>query len=192
MNHLILLFVLVLPKESLRFQFCHEQGFDTSCGMTVAATALDRYWGIPVTEWELVAETLADKLVSGDYTVSLADMATALKAHGIASRAYEADWDKLIEIAGKGFVPLILHYDRPVAHFALLLGFKDGRAITVDPARGIESLSRTVFEARYSGVAMALAARGRSVDLDAVNEAIAWASGKRSLMEDAALRGATW
>ena len=31
-----LLLALVLSKEELRFEFCHEQGYDTSCGLTVA------------------------------------------------------------------------------------------------------------------------------------------------------------
>ncbi|MBP7263599.1 MAG: hypothetical protein KBB32_05440 [Spirochaetia bacterium] len=38
-----LLLALVLSKEELRFEFCHEQGYDTSCVLTVAATLLDVY-----------------------------------------------------------------------------------------------------------------------------------------------------
>lgn len=40
---LFLLLVAVRSKESLRFQYTMEQGYDTSCGMSVVATALDRY-----------------------------------------------------------------------------------------------------------------------------------------------------
>jgi len=39
-----------------------EQGFDTSCGMSVVATALDRYWGVPTDEVELIESTIGEKL----------------------------------------------------------------------------------------------------------------------------------
>jgi ABC-type bacteriocin/lantibiotic exporter with double-glycine peptidase domain len=151
--------LLMASKESLRFQYTMEQGFDTSCGMSVVATALDRYGGVPTNEVELIEHTLGDKLEDGVYTVSLADMAKAFDSRGVATRAFKLDWDGLASLIDKGYAPLVVHYDEPEKHFALLLGFKDGRAVTVDPARGLESLSREVFEARYSGTAMALASK---------------------------------
>jgi len=183
----------VQDKESLRFQYCLEQGYDTSCGMTVAGTMLDRYWDIPVTELELIETVLRDKLDSGDYTVSLADMSTAFSAYGLSSKAYKLDWDGLIQVIGKGFAPLIVHYEFPEKHFALLLGFRDGRAITVDPARGMESLSREQFLARYSGVAMAAGGKQKAVNEKTIAAAMDYAGGKRDRMEEAASRiGRRW
>ena len=189
-NHFMMLLLLniTLSKESLRFQYTMEQGYDSSCGMSVVATALDLYWGVPSAESELIASTLGTKLEEGDYTVSLADMAVAFEERGVAARAYKMDWEGLNSLVAKGYSPVVVHYSEPEKHFALLLGFKDGRAIAVDPARGLESLSRKAFEERYSGAAMALASRTLKPDAVLVGEAMAKASGKRSRLEDSAAR----
>lgn len=117
--------------------------------MSVVATALDRYWGVRTDEVELINDALGEKLKDGDYTVSLADMAVAFEARGVAARAFRLDWEGLESLVEKGYAPVVVHYAKPEKHFALLLGFKEGRAITVDPARGLESLSRESFEKRY-------------------------------------------
>lgn len=82
------LLISIISKESLRFQYTHEQGYDTSCGMSVVATALDRYWGVPTGEVELIEATIGTKLEEGDYTVNLSDMASAFHSQGVAARAY--------------------------------------------------------------------------------------------------------
>lgn len=183
---LSLLTILVVSKESLRFQYTLEQGYDSSCGMSVVATALDRYWGVQTDEVELIETALGNKLEDGDYTVSLADMAGAFESRGVAARAFRLDWDGLVGMAAKGYAPIVVHYDDPEKHFALLLGFEDGRAVTVDPARGLESLGREAFEARYSGTAMALASRTLESDSALVAEAIEAAAGRRRRLEEAA------
>ncbi len=168
-----------------------EQGFDTSCGMSVVATALDRYWGVPTDEAELLESTVGEKLVVGDYTVSLADMARAFMVRDVAARAFRLDWNGLEGLVAKGYAPLVVHYAEPDKHFALLLGFKDGRAVTVDPARGLESLSRDAFEARYSGAAMALASRSLELNASLVAEAIDKAGKRQSRLDESAARAAT-
>jgi len=183
-------YFLSVPKESLRFQYTMEQGFDTSCGMSVVATALDRYWGVPTDEVDLIESTLGAKLEDGDYTVSLADMAKAFEARDVAARAFKLDWEGLEGLVDKGYAPLVVHYAQPEKHFALLLGFKDDRVITVDPARGLESLSREAFEARYSGAAMALASKKLKPDSALVAEAVAIAGSKHSRLEESAARTA--
>lgn len=186
----IVILLIIVSKESLRFQYTMEQGYDTSCGMSVVATALDRYWGVPTDELELLGSLLHDKPEDGIYTVSLADMAAAFESRGVAARAFRLDWEGLADLVSKGYAPLVVHYDKPEKHFALLLGFKDGRAITIDPARGLESLSREAFEERYSGAAMALASKTIKPDLALVSEAVAKAAGKQDRLEDSAMRKA--
>lgn len=183
---LAFIFMCVLSKESLRFQYTLEQGYDSSCGMSVVATALDLYWGVPTDEDELIETALGEKLEDGDYTVSLADMAGAFESRGVAARAFRLDWDGLVGMAAKGYAPIVVHYDEPEKHFALLLGFEDGRAVTVDPARGLESLSREAFEARYSGTAMALASRALVPNAALVAEAVETAAGRQRRLEEAA------
>jgi len=193
-NSIILLVAMfgfsLQSKESLRFQYTMEQGFDTSCGMSVVATALDRYWGVPTDEVELIESTLGAKLEDGDYTVSLADMAVAFESRGVAARAFKLDWEGLEGLVAKGYAPLVVHYAKPEKHFALILGFKDDRVITVDPARGLESLSREAFEARYSGAAMALASKTLAPDAARLTEAVVIAGSKHARLEESAARTA--
>jgi ABC-type bacteriocin/lantibiotic exporter with double-glycine peptidase domain len=159
--------------------------------MSAVATALDLYWGVPTDETELLESTIGEKLEDGDYTVSLADMAKAFEARGVAARAFRLDWDGLEGLVSKGYAPLVVHYAEPDKHFALLLGFKDGRAVTVDPARGLESLSREAFERRYSGAAMALASRTLEPDVTLVAEAVDTAGNRQARLEESAARAAT-
>lgn len=180
--------LIILSKESLRFQYTMEQGFDTSCGMSVVATALNLYWGVPTDELELIESTMGGKLENGVYTVSLADMAQAFEGRGLATRAYRLGWVELEGLIAKGYAPVVVHYSEPKKHFALLLGFKGGRAITVDPARGLESLSRKAFEERYSGTVMALASKTLKADTVLVDEAVAYAAERQSRLEDSAMR----
>lgn len=62
MKKIICILIIGISKESLRFQYTIEQGFDTSCGMSVAAIALDRYWGGPTDELQLITSALGERL----------------------------------------------------------------------------------------------------------------------------------
>lgn len=180
-----------VPKENLRFAYVMEQGMDASCGMATVATALSLYWQLPTAEVDLLAELVAKEGLSGagvDGTVSLASMAAAFKNRGISARAFRLDWDRLEDILARGYVPVVVHYDRPDPHFALLLGITGEVAILADPARGLETLGRAGFEKRYSGVAMALDSRSRQRDPLLLEEAIQVATGRRAMLEQAAGR----
>ncbi|MBP7264598.1 MAG: hypothetical protein KBB32_10500 [Spirochaetia bacterium] len=144
-------------------------------------------------EYELIELVLKEKLERGDYTVSLADMAQALTGYGLACRAYKMDVSALEKALEKGFAPIIVHYDRPETHFALVLGMKDGSVITVDPARGMEALEEDEFLRRYSGIAMLVAGQGKVVNLDRLEQAMGFALGKRDLLEKASrMAGCGW
>jgi ABC-type bacteriocin/lantibiotic exporter with double-glycine peptidase domain len=175
-----------VPKEDLRFMYVMEQGMDASCGMAAVATALSLYWRVPVREAELLAGLFSlGAEVDGreDGTVSLASMAAALGDNGISTRAFRVDWDGLEAILARGYAPLVVHYDWPDPHFALLLEISGEVAVLADPARGLETLGRAGFEKRYSGVAMALASHSRQRDEDALETAIRAARGRRAMLE---------
>lgn len=188
MHSLFLLLSLstALSKESLRFQYCQEQGFDTSCGMSVAATALVHYWSVPVSEAELIDLVLLDKMADGNYTVSLADIARCFAEYGIQSKAFRADWMQIRDMISKGYAPLVAHYVNPSKHFVLILGFDGDAIISADPAAGLVRLSRSQFEDRYSGAVMALASREKSVNYDTLNAALDDTQQRNRLLEAAA------
>lgn len=194
MKLLLLLSLLsVSPKEELRFQFCHEQGFDSSCGLSVVSTVLDRYWKLPATELQLLELVLDGKRDNDSLTISFADMVRVFESYGLAAKAFRADWSALQAMVAKGFRPLVVHYDRPEKHFALLLGFSGGRAILADPASGLESLSQRQFTSRFSGAVLALASSRHSVDEFALAEALRYANQKQALLEATAGRvGPRW
>lgn len=188
MNEILYALMELISKESLRFQFCHEQGFDTSCGLTVVATVLDHYWGVPVSEYELIEKIIAEKLAADDYSVSLSDLSEAFRIYGLSSKAFKMDWDALALMVQKGYSPLIVHYDKPEKHFGLILGFNGDTVITLDPARGIESLSRQTFMSRYSGSAMLVASQSKKPDAAKIKKAIDWSEGRRLALEQEAER----
>jgi uncharacterized protein len=177
-----------VSKEDLRFRYVMEQGLDESCGMAVVASALSLYWGVPVAEAELLAELPSGSIEEGrgEGKVSLAAMAAAFEARGVSARGFRLDWAGLEAVLARGYAPLVVHYDRPDTHFALLLGISGGTAAVADPARGLEALDRADFEQRYSGAALALASRSRRLDPLVVQSAAAAVLGKQAALERAA------
>jgi len=193
---LALLLTLDQPvsKEALRFRYVMEQGLDASCGMATVATALSLYWRVPILEAELLTGLFTqDDMLDGraDGRVSLATMVVAFESRGVSAKAFRLDWDGLVEILARGYAPVVVHYDRPDPHFALLLGISGELAIVADPARGLETLGRADFEKRYGGVAMALASRALQRDTELLDAVIQVATGRRTLLERTSLEQAS-
>lgn len=185
-----------VPKEDLRFRFVMEQGLDASCGMAVVATALSLYWQVPVLEVELLAELFAQGgggEAEAEGRVSLASMAKAFESRGVLAKAFRLDWEGLAAILVRSYGPVVVHYDWPEPHFALLLGISDGTAVLADPARGLETLGRAGFEKRYSGVALVLASSSRQKDQRRLATALQAATARWALLEYAARsRSVAW
>jgi len=190
MKLFLLLFLLsgTTDRESLRFEYSIEQGFDTSCGLTTLSCLMDRYWGIPANEVSLARDFLAEKIVVGDLTVSFADMAAILKAKGFSCKAYQMNFGQLEKAVAK-YAPIIVHYDRPEGHFALVLAVRDGSVLTADPAEGTISREQAAFESLWSGNVMLAALPGRAVNIELIEEAKRSVWGRGELLERAALAG---
>lgn len=166
----------VRPKESLRFAFVCEQGYDTSCGYSAAVSLLSLYWRLPVREDELVARYASDKLAAHRLEVSFDELAIIFADYGFSVKGVRMNWEQLGE-ALERYAPIVIHYAKPDRHFALALHEKDGFIIILDPALGCEILSREQFMGRWSGVALlahsgkasrddALIARARATEWD--------------------------
>ncbi len=186
---MLLLLSETVDRESLRFAYSTEQGFDTSCGLTALSCLMDRYWGVPSDEVSLARDFLAEKIVGGDLTVSFADMAAILKAKGFSCKAYQMNFGQL-EKAVARYAPVIVHYDRPEGHFALVLAVRDGSVLTADPAEGTISRGKVAFESLWSGNVMLAALPGKAVNLELIEEAKKSVWGRGELLERAALAGA--
>ena len=186
---ILLLLSETIDKESLRFIHSSEQGYDTSCGLTALACLIDRYWGIPADERSLAETYLANKLAAGNLTISFADMALILHAKGFVWKAYRMSYDQL-EQAAAAYAPMIIHYDKPEGHFALLISARDGELVIGDPAEGTTLRGREYFESRWSGaVLLAANPEGRLNEQELV-AATLWAQGRSALLDESALRSA--
>ncbi|MDR2447785.1 MAG: hypothetical protein LBD58_10965 [Treponema sp.] len=151
----------LLSEEDLRFAYNGKQGADTSCGVAATASLL-RYWNAPVAEADLYQDMIFNNARRGDanYSVSFKDIMDCLSRYGLAARAYKMDWEGLRDALAKGFAPMLIHYDKPNPHFALLLHIEGGYAFAADPAKGFEFVDKREFERNYSGNAL-LAASAR-------------------------------
>ena len=186
---LLLLLSETIDRESLRFIHSSEQGYDTSCGLTTLACLIDRYWGIPADELSLAETYLAKKIAAEDLRISFADMALILNAKGFVWKAYRMSYDQL-EQAAAAYAPMIIHYDKPEGHFALLISARDGELVIGDPAEGTTLRGREYFESRWSGaVLLAANPEGRLNEQELV-AATLWAQGRSALLDESALRSA--
>lgn len=150
-------------RESLRFSCIAEQGFDTSCGLSVLASLMEGYWGRKADEFSLAATFFSDRLAKGDLTVSFADMAAILKVEGFACKAYQMSYEQLENAIGK-YAPVVVHYDKPEGHFAMALAVREGELLIADPAEGAFTMGRRSFESRWSGKVLVAVLPGGTVD----------------------------
>jgi len=152
---------LLISEEEIRFTHTYKQGYDTSCGIAVTATLLNNFWNIPITEADMYQEMILSKYSEGDlnYAINFLTISDYLAPRGIQSRAYKMDWAALEDTLGKGFSPIIIHYERPRPHFALLISIYNNYAFVADPARGFVLLEKSQFERDYSGNVLLSASR---------------------------------
>jgi predicted double-glycine peptidase len=108
-----------------------------------------------------------------NYTISFAAISDYLSTHNIQSRAYRMDWDELRDALVKDFRPIIIHYQVPMAHFALLLHIERDYAFVADPARGFELVDRWTFMKRFSGNVILTASRVHQRNNKYISEVIA-------------------
>jgi len=184
----LLAFSETIDKESLRFAYSAEQGYDSSCGLTTLASLLDKFWGMPADETALAKEFLADKLATGDLMVTFAEMARILEARGFAWKAYRMNFGQLAAAAAS-YAPLIVHYDRPEGHFALVLSVHDGAATISDPAEGTIAMERVHFESKWSGAVLVAVHPKGGLNETLLDEADRGVYGRKMLLDRAARGG---
>lgn len=178
---LLLLISETADRESLRFAYCAEQGYDTSCGLTTLAFFMDKFWNIKAEETILAGEFFADKLAAGDLTVSFADIARILEARGFEWKAFRMNFAQFVAASAR-YAPLIVHYDKPEGHFALALAIEDGAVIVADPAEGLIVLERHYFESRWSGAVLAAVFRSGTLNSRLLMEAVESAHARTILL----------
>jgi ABC-type bacteriocin/lantibiotic exporter with double-glycine peptidase domain len=82
------------------------------------------------------------------------------------------DWHRLEDTLGKGYAPVVIHYKKPVPHFAVLLYIENDFAFVADPARGFGLVHKNAFLKNYSGNTMLTASREAEKNITAVETAV--------------------
>lgn len=175
----------VVPKEEIRFRYANEQEWDKSCGYAALASLLGRYRGLEVDEARLLA--LSSSEGEAVVSVSLGRLVRLTQAMGLRARAGRADYQGLVERLSLS-APLLVHYDRPQGHFALVLAAGPDGVVTVDPARGLELLTKAQFEGRWSGAVLDVADPREGPNAE-VDEAVQAARSKARLVDRALSKG---
>ncbi len=147
------LLISVLPGfQQQEQQFLLRQQHDDSCGFACAATLLNCYWGIPVDELSLIAETLEESEHPA-HTISFLTLKAVLSEYGISSQGFFIDQEHAAELC-HDFGPVLCWEDTQDGHFYLLLDVLEvsGENIYViaDPRTGIAYENETAYNNRWS------------------------------------------
>ncbi|MCL2557593.1 MAG: cysteine peptidase family C39 domain-containing protein [Treponema sp.] len=162
-----------MPLEETRFEHTYKQSYDTSCGIEAMATLLGKFWGLDVTAREVFLDMTAELPEDAQgFATNFADMAGYMGTHGIAARGFRMGWEELEQALAGGFGPIVVHYDRPVGHFALLLHIEGDFAFLSDPSTGAVIVDRASFLRRFSGNVLLAASATRTVDREFLNTAV--------------------
>lgn len=126
----------------------------TDCGATCLKMLLD-YYGIDVPLDQLIKECNT-RLIG----CTAADVINAGRRHGVRMHAYKTDIDGVLNVDR----PAIIWWKK--SHFCVLCGVDDAGSIVIcNPDRGRYRMSRSLFGAWYSGIALFI---GEPVDIDGV------------------------
>lgn len=111
-----------------------------SCGAAVLATLLTYFYGMPVTEGEIL-ERAEFHLGKRDKALTLRGLdALSLKEvlleYGVAAQGIRVDLLQLVEYFEEGGLPLIAQVTFPQNHYVLFVGIVDNRVVVADPWLG--------------------------------------------------------
>ncbi|MDX9826295.1 MAG: cysteine peptidase family C39 domain-containing protein [Spirochaetia bacterium] len=181
---LLIVLAGVKDRESLRFLHCTEQGFDNSCGLSVLACLMDKYWNFPSDELALAVDYLSNSFETKEFQISFAVMAEILEKKGFLQKAYKMDYEQLCQ-ATERFAPVIVHFSKPKGHFALVLAVNDHWILVADPAEGCIFIEQSCFQERWSGALLAAIGTKTAKNSALLAEAIDSAESRLTLLQKA-------
>jgi predicted double-glycine peptidase len=135
-------------KEA-RFRNTIRQKYDFSCGSAAVATLLTYQYGYPTDEQSAfdVMFTRGDRAKIGREGFSLLDIKRFLASKGFEADGFDVPLEKLDD---EGIPAIVLINERGYHHFVVVKGYKNGRVLVGDPARGTRSMSRRRFDAMWN------------------------------------------
>ena len=143
----------------LKFKQVVRQRFDLSCGSAALATLLKYYYGLKVTEKQLIDEMVrhGDKAKIRKLGFSMLELKKYGDRHGFVARGFKV---KSVESLTKLKIPVItLITTRGYGHFVVLKGVKNGRVYYADPAFGNRSRTYGEFRKEWSKIILVFVSR---------------------------------
>jgi predicted double-glycine peptidase len=165
------------------------QTSEVTCGPAALANLLNLYFGDRASEDELAG-------LSGTYRIQAASL-QGLRDAAIV-KGYKADGcrmtlTQLQRQVERSRIPVLVHYETPTLHYALVVGILRSGVLTLDPSVGYVVVAEQDFLRRWSGKALVVRARSQSPNLDLAPSLARSATTRQSSLRSAGqalLRGA--
>ncbi len=150
--------------SALKYSVTVRQKFDFSCGGATVATLLTYHLGRETTEVQ-VLDKLRTRFPGQDWKAiqekgfSAADLIWVANQFGLEAQAARIAAPDLADLDG----PVIVHVNAGTfEHFTVLRTRRYGRTFLSDPVEGAIALSNAEFDAKYTGVALAIWVKGQT------------------------------
>jgi predicted double-glycine peptidase len=143
-----------------------RQESEITCGPAALASLLCYYFSEETSENELAE-------LSGTYekgTTTLLGLRDACIAKGHEAIGYNMTLPQLMREVEASKVPVVVHFNEPSLHYALVVGQVDDFILISDPSVGNVSMSRDDFLRRWSEKALVVKPGERTVDSKIVEQ----------------------
>ncbi len=149
----------VTSYVALRFKQVVKQGYDISCGAAALATLLTYYYGLDVSEKQLIDRAFAsasedERQKINAYGFSMLELKQLGEGFGFVAGGFRID--DVQKLAKLNVPALTLITIRGYAHFVVLKGLYNGQVYIADPAFGNRSRPLDRFAEEWDGVILLL------------------------------------
>ena len=163
-------FPTMASLEECRFKWIREQEYDNSCGVSAVASLATLYWGLTISEGELIA--MVDSSARKEQReISLYDLTELLGSLEFFAQGFSVSYEALLQ-ASMRYGPVIVHLNEGQGHFVLLIGENAGQPIVGDPSDGMAIWPARSFARSWSGVALVVSHTIEMLDRRVVAAAI--------------------
>ncbi len=145
----------------LRYTNVIEQSNEYTCGAAAVATLLTYFYGIHVTEQDILNMIYESMRARGkkpnkEQGLTAYDLKEALKAKWITSKGFLVKPAALQDYFSRGGLPVIIHLTKPEKHFEVAVGMIGDHIVIADPSwgRSVTPLVLLVKQRGYDGVVL--------------------------------------
>ena len=161
---IICCFTLARASSSyLDFRYTNviEQSNEYTCGAAAVATLLTYFYGIPVTEQDVLSLVYSSMRTRGEKPeqgrgLTAYDLKEALEAEGVETKGFLVKPAALQDYFTRGGLPVIIHLTKPEKHFEVAVGMIGDQIVIADPSwgRSVTPLTLLVKQRGYDGVVL--------------------------------------